>query len=124
MRRIMLACGVVCIAMTSSGCSTVSKNSTVSNSSKVSKSAAVSKSSTISKSHGKDGRDTLIIRCDAADSLSVCHEQAKNECPRGFTTISETTGINRKEVRIICKNPVDKITKGTSANAARPLKRP
>lgn len=79
MRRVMLACGVVCIAMIGSGCSTVSR------------------------SHGKDGRETLIIRCDAADSLSVCRDQAKDECPHGYSTISETTGVNRKEIRVICK---------------------
>jgi hypothetical protein len=77
----MLACGVVSIAMIGSGCSTVSK------------------------SRGKDGSETLVIRCDAADSLSVCRDKAKDECPRGYTTISETTGVNRKEIRVICKNP-------------------
>ena len=80
MRRVMLACGVVSIAMISNGCSAVSK------------------------SYGKGGRETRVIRCDAADSLSVCREQAKAECPRGYTTISETTGVNRKEIRVICKN--------------------
>ena len=53
MRRVMLACGVVYSAMISSGCSTSSKSVV------------------------KDGRGTLVIRCDAADSLSVCRDQAK-----------------------------------------------
>jgi len=100
MRRVMLTCGIVCAAMISSGCSTVSK------------------------SYGKDGRETLIIRCDAADSLSVCREQAKDECPRGYTTISETTGVNRKEIRVICKNQVDTVTKGKPAGTARPMTKP
>jgi hypothetical protein len=103
MRRAMLTCGIVCIAMISSGCSTVSK---------------------ISKSYGKDGRETLVIRCDAADSLSVCREQATDECPHGYTTISETTGVNRKEIRVICKNQVDKVTKSKSASTSRPLTQP
>jgi hypothetical protein len=96
MRRIMLTCGVVWIAMISSGCSTVSK------------------------SYGKDGRETLVIRCDAADSLSACREQAKDECTSGYTIISETTGVKRKEIRVMCKSQFDKVTKGTSASAARP----
>ncbi|MDD2581513.1 MAG: hypothetical protein PHR66_05925 [Desulfuromonadaceae bacterium] len=100
MRRVIRACGVVCIAMISSGCSTVSK------------------------SYGKDGRGTHIIRCDAADSLSVCREQAKAECPRGYTTISETTGVNRKEIRVICKNQVYSVTKGTSSGVARAVTPP
>jgi|SRR5450631_79811 len=91
MRRVLLTCWVVCIAMSCGGCSTVSR------------------------SIGKDGRETLVIRCDAADSLSACREQANDECPRGYTTISETTGANRKEIRVICKNQVDTVTKGKSA---------
>ena len=100
MSRVMLICGVVCIAMISSGCSTVSKI------------------------HGKDGRETLVIRCDDADSLSACREQAKVECPLGYTTISETTGVSRKEIRVICKNQADKVTKGKPAKPAKPLKKP
>lgn len=98
MRRIMLACGVVCIAMISSGCSTVSRIP------------------------GKDGRETLVIRCDDADSLSGCREQAKVECPLGYTTISETTGVSRKEIRVICYNLADKGTKDKLKRPARPVK--
>lgn len=100
MRRVIRACGVVCIAMISSSCSTVSK------------------------SYGKDGRETHIIRCDAADSLSVCRGQAKVECPGGYKTISETTGVNRKEIRVICKNKADSVTQGTSSVAARAVTPP
>jgi hypothetical protein len=96
----MLTGGVVCIAMISSGCST------------------------ISRIQGKDGRETLVIRCDDADSLSVCRRQAKEECPLGYTTVSETTGVNRKEIRVICKSQVDTVTKGKPARAAKPLKKP
>jgi len=88
----------MCIAVISSGCSTVSKT------------------------YGKDGRETLVIRCDDADTLSACRDQAKNECPHGYTTISETTGVNRKEIRVICKSQVEKVTKGKSASAARAAK--
>ena len=95
MRRVMLTCAVVCIAMISSGCSTVTR------------------------SYGKDGRETLVIRCDAADSLSACHDQARDECPRGYTTISETTGVRRKEIRAICKNHAETAPKGKPAGVAR-----
>jgi len=74
--------------------------------------------STVSRSYGKDGRETLVIRCDAADSISTCREQAKDECPRGYTTISETTGVNRKEIRVSCTNQVDQVTKGKPAKPA------
>ena len=97
MRRVMLTCGVAYIAMISSGCSTVSRIP------------------------GKDGRETLVIRCDDADSLSGCREQAKVECPLGYTTISETTGVNRKEIRVICYSQADKAAKG---EPAKPLKKP
>ena len=100
MSRVMLICGVVCIAMISSGCSTVSKI------------------------HGKDGRETLVIRCDDADSLSGCREQAKEECPLGYTTISETSGVNRKEIRVICYSQADKPAKGKPEKSAKPLKKP
>ena len=100
MRRVMLACGVACIAMISSGCSTVSRI------------------------QGKDGRETLVIRCDDADSLSGCREQAKEECPLGYTTISETTGVNKKEIRVICYSQADKAAKGKPAKPAKPLKKP
>ena len=88
MRRVMLTCGVMCVAMISNGCSTVSRI------------------------QGKDGRETLVIRCDDADSLAGCREHAKVECPLGYTTISETTDVSRKEIRVICKNQVDTGTKG------------
>jgi hypothetical protein len=99
MRRVILACGVVWIALisiVSIGCSAPFKSVV------------------------KDGRGTLVIRCDAADSLSVCHDQAKDACPGGYSTISETTGVNRKELRVICKSQSDSVTKGNSAGAARP----
>ncbi len=88
MRRLMITCVVVGIAMISSGCSTASKSVV------------------------KGGAGTLVIRCDAAKSLSVCREQAKDACPNGYTTISETTGVNRKEIRVSCKNQADTVTKG------------
>ena len=100
MRRVMLTCGVVIVAMISSGCSTVSRI------------------------QGKDGRETLVIRCDDADSLSACREQAKEECSLGYTTISETTGVNKKEIRVICYTQADKPAKGKPAKPAKPLKKP
>jgi len=98
MSRVMLTCGAVCIAVISSGCSTVSRI------------------------HRKDGRETLVIRCDDADSLAACREQAKVECPLGYTTISQTTGVSRKEIRVICYSQADKAAKGKPAKPAKPAK--
>lgn len=60
---------------------------------------------TVSKIHERDGREALLIECGAAVSFSVCHERALKECPSGYTTISETPGFNRKEIRIRCNEP-------------------
>ena len=57
---------------------------------------------TVSKIHERDGREAFLIECGAAVSFSVCHERALKECPAGYTTISETPGFNRKEIRVRC----------------------
>lgn len=59
--------------------------------------------STASPIYDTGGRPALLIECGAATSFSVCHERALKECPRGYETISETPGFNRKELRIRCK---------------------
>lgn len=57
---------------------------------------------TSSKIYERDGREALLIECGAAVSFSVCHERALKECPGGYTTLSETSGFNRKEIRVRC----------------------
>ena len=64
----------------------------------------VSGCTTASKIYGQDGQELLLIECGAAVSFSVCHERALKECPTGYTSISETPGFNRKELRVRCKN--------------------
>lgn len=63
---------------------------------------AVSSCTTTSKIYEKDGCEALLVECGAAVSFSVCHERALKECPGGYTTISETPGFNRKEIRVRC----------------------
>jgi hypothetical protein len=60
---------------------------------------------TVSKIHERDGREALLIECGAALSFSICHERALKECPAGYTTLSETPGFNRKEIRVRCTKP-------------------
>ena len=69
-------------------------------------SMAVSSCTTASRIYERNGREALLIECGAALSFSVCHERALKECPSGYTTISETPGFNRKEIRIRCNEPI------------------
>lgn len=57
---------------------------------------------TSSKIYERDGREALLIECGAAVSFSVCHERALKECPGGYTTLSETPGFNRKDMKVRC----------------------
>ncbi len=58
-----------------------------------------------SKIYERDGQEALLIECGAASSFSICHERALKECPSGYTTLSETPGFNRKEIRVRCNKP-------------------
>lgn len=49
-----------------------------------------------------NGAEAWLVECGAAVSFSVCHTRARQICPRGYATISEDAGFNRKEVRIRC----------------------
>jgi hypothetical protein len=60
---------------------------------------------TASKIYEHDGQEALLIECGAGLSFSICHERALKECPSGYTTLSETPGFNRKEIRVRCNNP-------------------
>ncbi len=57
---------------------------------------------TANKIYSSDGKEALLIECGAAVSFSVCHNRAKEECPSGYTTLSENAGFNRKEIRVRC----------------------
>jgi hypothetical protein len=58
---------------------------------------------TTSKIYDQAGQEALLIECGAAVSFSVCHKRALQECPQGYSTISEKAGFNRKDLRIRCK---------------------
>jgi hypothetical protein len=58
---------------------------------------------TASKMYDQEGQEAVLVECGAAVSFSVCHKRALQECPQGYTTISEKSGFNRKELRIRCK---------------------
>jgi len=62
----------------------------------------ISGCTTSNKIFEKDGKEALLIECGAAVSFSVCHDRAKQECPNGYTTLSEDAGLNRKEIRVRC----------------------
>jgi hypothetical protein len=62
----------------------------------------VSGCTTVNSIYEKDGKLALLIECGASVSFSVCHDRAKRECPNGYTTLSEESGFNRKEIRVRC----------------------
>jgi hypothetical protein len=60
---------------------------------------------TANRIYDHEGKEALLIECGASVSFSVCHDRAKKECPSGYTTISEDSGFNRKEIRVRCHPP-------------------
>ena len=53
--------------------------------------------------YAEDGNEALLIECGSAVSQSVCHDRAKEECPKGYTVLSEHRGFNRQEIKVRCK---------------------
>jgi hypothetical protein len=51
---------------------------------------------------GKDSAREYLIACGAASGWNVCYRQANATCPKGYVTLSETPGFNRKEMKIRC----------------------
>jgi len=49
----------------------------------------------------QEGKEPLLIQCDASEPFSVCHKAAEEECPKGYTTLSEKSG-DPKELRVQC----------------------
>ena len=58
---------------------------------------------TMHRVYAKDGNEALLIECGSAVSQSVCHDRAKEECPRGYAVLSEHRGFNRQEIKVRCK---------------------
>jgi hypothetical protein len=48
------------------------------------------------------GKSEFLVGCGAALGWNVCYEKANELCPKGYKTLSEDAGINRKELRIAC----------------------
>ena len=49
-----------------------------------------------------DGSQEYLIACGASLGWNVCHDQANKVCPKGYETLAEDAGFNRKELRIRC----------------------
>ena len=49
-----------------------------------------------------DGKKEFLIACGASLGWNICYEKANNICPKGYETLSEDAGFNRKELRIVC----------------------
>ena len=48
------------------------------------------------------GATEYLIACGASLGWNVCYAKANDVCPKGYSTISEDAGFNRKELRIAC----------------------
>lgn len=49
-----------------------------------------------------NGEVEYLIACGASLGWNICYDRANEVCPSGYTTISEQSGFNRKELRIAC----------------------
>ena len=44
-----------------------------------------------------------MVECGAATSFSICYDRAAKECPKGYRMVAEEPGINRKTLKVECK---------------------
>jgi hypothetical protein len=51
------------------------------------------------------GNTEYLIACGASLGWNICYDQANKVCPKGYITLSEAAGFNRKELRIACPEP-------------------
>lgn len=49
-----------------------------------------------------DGSVEYLIACGAGTGWNICYDRANTVCPKGYDTLSENAGFNRKELRISC----------------------
>jgi hypothetical protein len=49
-----------------------------------------------------NGSTEYLVACGASTGWNVCYSKANELCPRGYNTLSEDAGFNRKELRIAC----------------------
>jgi hypothetical protein len=52
---------------------------------------------------GGSGEPIVMVECGAATSFTLCYDRAAKECPRGYRTVSEDPGFNRKTLKVECK---------------------
>lgn len=51
---------------------------------------------------GANGEGLVMVECGAATSFSLCYDRAAKECPKGYRTVSEEPGFNRKTLKVEC----------------------
>jgi hypothetical protein len=64
---------------------------------------AIGACSTAHGIRGADGEPLVMVECGAATSFSACYDRAAKECPKGYRTVAEESGINRKTLKVECK---------------------
>lgn len=67
----------------------------------------ISSCTTTQKIQRPDGSTEYLIACGAASGFNICYKKANKLCPNGYETLSENSGLNRKEIRIECPNKED-----------------
>jgi hypothetical protein len=58
---------------------------------------------TAHKISGPSGEPIVMVECGASLSFSICYDRAAKECPKGYRTVSEEPGFNRKTLKVECK---------------------
>lgn len=49
-----------------------------------------------------NGQKEYLIACGASLGWNICYNKANELCPKGYNTVSEHAGFNRKELKIVC----------------------
>lgn len=50
----------------------------------------------------QNGEAQYLIGCGSGTGWNICYARANELCPKGYNTLSEEAGFNRKELRISC----------------------
>jgi hypothetical protein len=51
-----------------------------------------------------NGEVEYLIACGASLGWNICYDRANKVCPTRYTTLSERSDFNRKELRIACSS--------------------
>lgn len=57
---------------------------------------------TVQEIRRPDGEKEFLIACGAALGWNICYDKANDICPKGYKTLAQDAGFNRKELRISC----------------------